>query len=246
MSPASAPNRFAHFSTIKIPSTTNSIPALQPGQTQAPPVAATAGFPTSALLGNVFPITLPGGGELTAAGAQALGLGLKFKWPGSPIIGYQIGRNASPKASTACYVSPQLAAQRSSNPRLVEGVQDFTSLIAGTCGAGVKLLNDSVWLGHDFIVFYRDLKDPEVSPGARLVSVGQLGSSALGVLAGVLHASWLDQASTSLHFAASVGEHLHTGKMNFSQSELLQLSSAPGAEEYSNIVALTELVLPST
>jgi hypothetical protein len=248
---------------------------LPPTLSEVAPAAAPTPIPKSVVLGNELPYKLPGGFELKGLGAQALALGLKFPlqgsgplaapvWPylpkgtslGAPIqpflaqssasLGATVRRSPLGGSSAACYVSPRLAAQRSSNSKLIEGVQKFTSLLAANCGARVKLLHDTGWATHDFFVFYRDLKDPEVSQGERLVSLGELGSSVAGVLAGVFHTQWLDQASSTLNFTALVGDHLLTGKLTFSQSELLQLSSAPGAEEYSNIVGLTELLLPAT
>jgi hypothetical protein len=194
-------------------------------------------------LGHLIPGTIPVG-QFPVLGIPSIGLGLKFPMPVPPAAPWPIGRNPTLGLS-ACYVSPLLAAQRSNNSKLIDGVQNFTSLIASNLGPRVKLVNDTVWLGHDFIVFYRDLKDPEVSQQERLVSLGELGSSMCGVLAGVLHTPWLDEAATSLHFAASFGEHLHTGKITLSQSELMELSSTPHAEEYSKVMAIAELVLPS-
>jgi hypothetical protein len=228
---------------------TTNYPQIRPLQSTKPavlPAVPPTPIPTSLLLGKDFPSKLPGGGELTSDGAQALMLGLNFTVPGFASGRALVRGNASPGAAAACYISPLLTAQRSNNPKLVEGVQSFTSLIAANCGPKFKLLHDTAWLGHDFIVFYRDRKNPKVSQGARQVSFGALGSSMVGVLAGAFHKGWLDSASTTFQFAALIGDHVHTGNLKFSQSELLQLSSAPGAEEYSKIVALTELVLPST
>jgi hypothetical protein len=275
LSPTRAPTSFAHFSIIKIATTTNYITALPSTPSKVAPPAAQTPIPKSVVLGDELPYKLPGGFELKGLGAQALALGLKFPlqgsvslgapvWPflpkgtslGAPVRPFLAQSAASPGAtvrrsplsspSAACYISPRLAAQRSSDPRLIEGVQMFTSLLAASCGARVKLVNDTAWASHDFFVFYRDQKDPAVSQGERLVDFAALGSSVAGVLAGIFHTQWLDQASSCLNFTALVGDHLLSGKLTFSQSELLQLSSAPGAEEYSNIVGLAELVLPST
>ena len=230
---------------MKIASNYPVIQAWQPARPEAPPAAAATPVPTSVILGKIFPIKLPGGIELTAAGAQALGLGMKFGTPGPTTRPAPVPGKISPGASTACYVSPLLAAQRSTDPKLIEGVRNFTSLIAANCGTKIKLAHDTAWLGHDFIVFYRDLNDPEVKQTEHLVSLGELGSGVFAVLAGILHKPWLDQTSTGLHVTALVGGHLCKGRLAFSQSEYLELSSAPGAEEYSKIVALTEFALPS-
>ena len=193
-------------------------------------------------LGHLFPLKLPGGLEIKASGV--ITPAPTAARPGFTPINPILRGNFSPGVFPAYYVSPLLAAQRSANPLVAEDVQKFTSLIATNCGTGVKLAHDAAWLGHDFIVFYRDLKDPAVSKTERLLTLGELGSGLCGVLAGIFNQPWLDRASTTLHFTAMIGDHLHTGRLTFSQSELLELSAAPDAEEYSKIVALSEIALP--
>jgi hypothetical protein len=135
-------------------------------------------------LDGELPFKLPSGYELKGLGAQALALGLKFPLQGIPFgapvrpfplqssafPGGSIQRSPLAGTSAACYLSPRLAAQRSVNSKLIEGVQKVTSLLAANCGTRVKLLHDAAWSSHDFVVFYRDLQDPEVTSASPVES----------------------------------------------------------------------------
>jgi hypothetical protein len=239
--------------------TTN--PPADPPHLTAPSAATSTltGLGNSFAFKSVFPLKLPNGMEFTAADAMRLGglnpddlkLGPVSTLPSAPppvrkhILGaapLPVGHSVVPGLATPRIVSPRLAATRSDNPRLLQGLRDFTTFFTTHCGKGVKLANDLAWLGHDFIVFYRDLKDPDVGTGEHVVEIADLSSSVLSVLGAITGSGRLDQASGSLHFASVIGGHFNSGKVALSQSELVSLSALPDAEEYSAMLDATELM----
>jgi hypothetical protein len=232
---------------MKIATNFPSLRAVSPTRPGAAPAPALDHVSGSIVLGNIFPLKLPGGGMFTAADAMALGLGPNFKLPGPTIARPTPARQTPLRGASAGYfVSPHLAAQRSGNPKMVEGVKSLTTLIAANCGPRLKLAHDSIWFGHDCIVFYCGLKDPELKQSERAINLAELGSSAFGVLSGIFHQPWMEHGATALHVTAMIGNHVYTPTLEFRQSEVLELSSAPGAEEAAQIFAVTESFLPSS
>jgi hypothetical protein len=211
----------------------------RPTSPPSPPVSAAS---ARLDLTTVFPIKLSGGIELTAH--SALLSGLKSGYGFNPLLPVLQG-NLPVAGSGIRVISPSLAAAWSKNPKVERGFRDFTTLLATHCGPGVKLVHDAGWLGHDFIVFYRHINEPEFTRGERAVELGEIGAGVTSLLGGLLHTQWLDHFSSSLHFGAVIGDHLNTGKLTFSQSDLVGLSSMEHAEEYSTVLEATELLQPS-
>ncbi len=140
--------------------------------------------------------------------------------------------------------SPAFAPPSSSNEKLVEGLRTVTKLIAGHCGQKVAIATSVVWLAVDGAVTYGTFRDPESSMAERVVDAGELTADALALLGGLLASPHLDHAATALHFAAVVGDHVHTGQITLSQSELAEFSAHPQAEDISNLLKLTEVLQP--
>lgn len=140
--------------------------------------------------------------------------------------------------------SPEFAPSSSSNEKLVEGLRTVTKLIARHCGQKVFIATNVVWLAVDSAATYGTFRDPERSLTERAVDAGELTADALALLGGLLALPDLDRAATALHFAALVGDRVHTGKITLSQSELAEFSAHPQAEDISTLLKLTEILQP--
>lgn len=140
--------------------------------------------------------------------------------------------------------SPALASQSPSSEKLVDGLRAVSDLITPHFGQKVAIATNVLWLAADAASAHRTFRDPESSPADRLIEIGTLSSDALALLGGILGAPHLDQTANAINFATVVGDHVHTGQITFSQSELVEFSSLPQADDISNLLKLTEVFQP--
>ena len=138
--------------------------------------------------------------------------------------------------------SHTLASQAPSTGKLVDGFRALSDLITPHCGQKVAVAASAIWLGVDAASAVRTFRDPQSSAADRLVDAGAVGSDAFALLGGILGSPHLDQAATAINFAVVVGDHVHTGQFTFSQSELVEFSSQPQADDISNLLKLTEVL----
>jgi hypothetical protein len=140
--------------------------------------------------------------------------------------------------------SSKVASQSPSREKLLNGLRAFSDLITPHCGQKVAIGASAIWLGVDTASAVRTVRDPQSCPEERLSAAGAVSSDACALFAGILGSPHLDQAANAINFATVVGDHVHTGQITFSQSELAQFSSDPQSDDISNILKLTEVFLP--
>jgi hypothetical protein len=187
--------------------------------------------------GPVYPYlvgTLPTPSALPATPPAPLAPTNQAAFAISPILG-------GPKVHV---FSPTTASQSPSTGKLVDGFRALSDLITPHCGQNVAVAASAIWLGVDAASAVRTFRDPQSSAADRLVEAGAVGSDAFALLGGILGSPHLDQAANAINFAAVVGDHVHTGQITFSQSELVELSSLPQADYISNLLKLTQVLQP--
>jgi len=140
--------------------------------------------------------------------------------------------------------TPTPASEAFSNQQMVDGLRAVTNLIAGQCGQKASLAVKAIWLGVDGVSTYHAWRDPQSSLADRAIATGQLGGDGLALLGAVLASSPLEGTANVISFTALIGDHLHTGKITLSQSEVVGFSSHPQAEDISNLLKLTEVFVP--
>ncbi|MEO6876567.1 MAG: hypothetical protein ABI222_17260 [Opitutaceae bacterium] len=138
--------------------------------------------------------------------------------------------------------SPALATQSVSNDKVMEGVRAVTKLIASHCGQKADFAVSAVWLAVDGVSTFHTFRDAESSGAERAIEAANFAADGLALLGGVADSSRLTQISTGISFAALVGDHLHTGQITLSQSEIAAFSSLPNADEISNGLKVFEVV----
>src|ERR1019366_4555245 len=148
------------------------------------------------------------------------------------------------RGQTVHVFSHTLASQAPSTGKLVDGCRALSDLSMPHCGQKVAVAASAIWLGVDAASAVRSFRDPQSSAADRLVDAGAVGSDAFALLGGILGSSHLDQDATAINFAVVVGDHVHTGQITFSQSELVELSSLPQADYISNLLKLTQVLQP--
>lgn len=141
--------------------------------------------------------------------------------------------------------SPAVASSSPSREKILGGLRAFSDLITPHCGQKVAIGASVIWLAVDGVSARQTFRDPDSRPSERVSAASTVGSDLAGLCGGILGAPYLNQAATALNFAAVVGDHVHTGQITFSQSELAQFSSDPQADDVSNILKLTEVLQPT-
>lgn len=138
--------------------------------------------------------------------------------------------------------SPAVAAQSPLKEKVLDGLRAFSDLITPHCGQKVAIGASVIWLAVDGVSAHSTFRDPASSRMERFAAGSTVGSDVLGLCSGILGGPRLDQAASVLNFAAIIGDHVHTGQITLSQSELVQFSSDPQADDVSNILKLTEIL----
>lgn len=140
--------------------------------------------------------------------------------------------------------SPALAPQTPSKEKLLDGLRALSDLITPHCGQKVAIAASGIWLAVDTASTVSTFRDPQSRKVDRLAAAGAVTSDATALLAGILGSPHLDQAARAINFAVVVGNHMHTGQITFSQSELAAFSSDPQSDEVSNLLKVIEVSLP--
>jgi hypothetical protein len=141
-------------------------------------------------------------------------------------------------------LSPTVAASGPSKEKILGGLRAFSVLITSHLGQKVAITASSLWLAADVASTVKTFRDPESSKADRMVEISGLSSDACELFGGILNAPHLNHAAKAINFATVFGDHVHTGQISFTPSEIAQFSTAPGSEVAAYVLKITEVWQP--
>jgi len=140
-------------------------------------------------------------------------------------------------------LNPNAAAPSFDSSKAMDGVRALSKFIASSVGQKTSLTVNGLWLAVDTVSAIQTIRDPEASKAGKFIDGANLGADGLALLSGVLDGiPALDAASTTITVGALIGDKLHTQNYTLSQSEIVAFSSHPNADQYSNLLKLTEVM----
>ena len=143
-------------------------------------------------------------------------------------------------------LSAAVAPAGPSQDKILDGLRAFSDLVTPSIGGRTAIAINTLWLAADTFTAVQTIRDPNSTKTEGWIEAGNVAADVTALFGGILNAPHLNQASTVLNFAAVVGDHLHTGQLHFTPGEVAQFSTAPDADDVSNLLKITEAMQPDS